>query len=149
MSSQRSCMLLSAGIWPKEMRPDWTLLRSCEFCGYGISQINMYGVRSMTKQPVLSTIRKRRLQCFGHPKRMDNNRIPKRLYQWTPTHGKRRSGRLRSSRTTWKNVIIKRDLKKLGTEWSAEEAESAAQDLSVRKYLYSQAACAELHEADW
>ena len=103
-------------------------------------------VRSLTKQPVLSnTIRKRRLQWFGHLQRMDNNRIPKRLYQWTPTHGKRRPGR---PRTTWKNVI-QRDLRKLGTEWSTEEAEVAAQDRSVWKYLSSQAACAELHEADW
>ena len=82
-------------------------------------------VRSLTKQPVLSnTIRKRRLQWFGHLQRMDSNRIPKRLYQWTPTHGKRRCGR---PRTTWKNVI-QRDLRKLGTEWSTEEAEVAAQD---------------------
>ena len=39
--------------------------------------------------------------------------------------------------------------KKLGTEWSAEEAEVAAQDRSVWKYLSSHAACAELHKADW
>ena len=38
---------------------------------------------------------------------------------------------------------------KLGTEWSVEEAEVAAQDRSVWKYLSNQAACAELHEADW
>ena len=139
---------------------------------------------------------------------MDINRIPKRLYQWTPTHGKRRSGRpsravataashsrvgkirtfpqsfliflyvllfflnlslfsssfwfsgwaarppgkalatLLRPRTTWKNVI-QWDLRRLGTEWSTEEAEVAAQDRSVWRYLSSQAACAELHEADW
>ena len=139
---------------------------------------------------------------------MDINRIPKRLYQWTPTHGKRRSGRpsravataashsrvgktrkfpqsflsflyvllfflnlslfsssfwfsgwaarppgkalatLLRPRTTWKNVI-QWDLRRLGTEWSTEEAEAAVQDRSVWKYLSSQAACAELHEADW
>ena len=64
-------------------------------------------VRFLTKQPVLSnTIRKRRLQWFGHLQHMDNNRIPKRLYQWKPTHGKCRSAR---PRTTWKHVI-QRDL---------------------------------------
>ena len=103
-------------------------------------------MRSLTKQPVLSnTIRKRRLQWFGHLQPMDNNRIPKRLYQWTQTHGKRRSG---CPRTTWKNVI-QNDLRRLSTERSTEEAEAATLDRSVWKYLYSQAACAELHEADW
>ena len=87
-------------------------------------------VHSLTKQPALSNnIRKHRLQWFGHLQRMDNNRIPKRLYQWTPTHGKLRSGR---RRTTWKNVI-QRDLRRLGIEWSTGEAEVAAQDRSVWK----------------
>ena len=48
-------------------------------------------------------------------------------------------------RTTWKNVI-QEDLTKLGTEWSTEEAEVAAQDRSVWKFLSSQAACAEFPE---
>ena len=70
---------------------------------------------SLTKQPVLSnTIRKRRLQWFGNLQRMVNNRIHKKLYQWTPIHGKSRPGR---PRKTWKN-FIKKDLRKLGTEWS-------------------------------
>ena len=60
---------------------------------------------------------------------MDNNRIPERLYQWTPTHGKPRSG----------------CLKQHGTE----ETEVAAQDRSGWKFLSSQAAGAELHKADW
>ena len=133
------------------MRPDWTYLiwdakeRSCKLCGHSISQIYI-DVLSMTKQPVLSnTIRKCRLQWFGHLQCMDNHQIPRRLYQWTPTHGKRRFG---CSRTTWKNVI-QMDLRRLGTEWSTKEVEAAAQDRSVWKYLSSQAACAELHKADW
>ena len=37
----------------------------------------------------------------------------------------------------------------MGTEWLAEEAELAAQEGSVWKYLSSQAACEELNDADW
>ena len=40
-------------------------------------------------------------------------------------------------------------LQKTGyTDWSTEEADTA-QDQSVWKYLSSQAACAEMREADW
>ena len=67
----------------------------------------------------------------------------KRLYQWTPIHGKHRSGRPRTIR---KNVIERNLRKKNKTkqnknknkkqnwvlEWSEEEAEEvAAQDRSV------------------
>ena len=37
----------------------------------------------------------------------------------------------------------------MGTEWATENAEVAAQDRSLWKYLSSQAACAEMHKADW
>ena len=48
-------------------------------------------IRSRTKQPQLtSVIRKRRLKWFGHVQRMDASRIPRRLYSWNPTHGRRR-----------------------------------------------------------
>ena len=103
-------------------------------------------IRSLTKQPQLSkVIRKRRLNRFGHLLRMDNERIPKRLHLWKPTHGRRRRGR---PRTVWTDVIQK-DLLNIGLGWSVEEAEIAAQDRTVWKILTSQAAGAEMHDADW
>ena len=102
-------------------------------------------IRSLTKQPQLSkVIRNRRLKWFGHLLRMDNERIPKRLHLWKPTHGRWRRGR---PRTMWTNVI-QRDLLNLGLRWSVEEAEIAAQDRTVWKILTSQAASADMHDAD-
>ena len=97
-------------------------------------------IRSMTKQPQLTNIlRKRRLKWFGHVLRMDKDRAPKMLYLWKPTHGKRRRGR---PRTTWRDVI-QRDLTLLDTGWSIEEAEVAAQDRTIWKIFTSRAASAD------
>ena len=43
--------------------------------------------------------------------------------------------------------VIQRDLSRLGTGWSVEESEVAAEDRS-RKLLTSQAAGAEMHDAN-
>ena len=48
----------------------------------------------------------------------------------------------------WTNVI-QRDLLNLGLGWSVEEAEIAAQDRTVWKILTSQAAGADMDDADW
>ena len=102
-------------------------------------------IRSRTNQPQLtSVIRKRRLKWFGHVQRMDASRIPRRLYSWNPTHGRRRRGR---PRTAWKDTINK-DINKMDFGWSVEEAEVAAKDRSVWKFLVNQAAGASMHEAD-
>ena len=88
----------------------------------------------MTKQPVLSKPSEnadcsyRSLDIFNS---WTTTVSPRDFTSGHPTHGKHRSG---SDRTIWKNVN-QRDLKKLGTEWSVEEAEVADQD--------------QLHEADW
>ena len=65
-----------------------------------------------------------RLKWFGHVQRMDASRIPRRLYFWNPTHGRRRRGR---PRTAWKDTINK-DINKMDLGWSVEEAEVAAKD---------------------
>ena len=102
-------------------------------------------VRSLTKQPQLTNIiRNRRLKWFGHVLRMDPGRIPRTLYLWKPTHGKRKRGR---PRTMWKDVI-QRDLKTLGFDWSVEEAEVATQDRALWRFLVGQAASAEMHDAN-
>ena len=96
-------------------------------------------IRSRTKQPQLTlVIRKRCLKWFGHVQRMNASRIPRRLYSWNPTHGRRRRGR---PRTAWKDTISK-DINK------EEEGEVAAKDRSVWKFLVHQAAGASMHEAD-
>ena len=85
-----------------------------------------------------------RLKWFGHVQRMDASRIPRRLYSWNPTHGRRRRGR---PRTAWKDTINK-DINKMDLGWSVEEAEVAAKDRSVWKFLVNQAVGASMHEAD-
>ena len=108
--------------------------------------ITNLSIREKTKQPQLTMVlRKRRLQWFGHLLRMDTQRIPRILYLWTPTHGKRRIGR---PRTSWKDVIT-RDLETLDFGWSLEEAEVAAQDRTIWKFLTCQAAGAGMHDAVW
>ena len=103
-------------------------------------------IRSKTKQPQLtSVIRKRRLQWFGHLQRMNQDRIPKRLYLWKPTHGRCKPGR---PKTSWRDVIH-RDISRLDLGWTVKEAEVAALDRRTWKLLLSQAAGAEMHDADW
>ena len=46
-------------------------------------------------------------------------------------------------------LLIIIHVRQRSAEWSAEEAEVAAQDWSIWKYLSIQAVCAELYEADW
>ena len=41
------------------------------------------------------------------------------------------------------------DLLNLGVGWSIQEAEAAAQDRTVWRILTSQAASADMHDADW
>ena len=101
-------------------------------------------IRSRTKQPQLSSvIRKRRLQWFGHLQRMDMNRIPRKLYHWKPTHGKRRAGR---PKTSWTQVIQK-DISILNFGWLLEDAEAVARDRVTWRHLSSQAAGADMHDA--
>ena len=38
-----------------------------------------------------------RLRWFGHVSRMPEERLPRRLLEWTPTHGKRSRGRPKKS----------------------------------------------------
>ena len=45
--------------------------------------------------------------------------------------------------------VIQRDLRNLGFGWTIEEAEVAAQDRTVWRILISQAAPADMHDADW
>ena len=47
------------------------------------------------------------------------------------------------------NYVIHRDLLNLGLRWSVAEVEIAAQDRTVWKILTSQAASADMHDADW
>ena len=97
-------------------------------------------IRLKTCQTQLThLIRKRRLQWFGHVQRMDNTRLPLKLYRWTPTHGKRKPGR---PRTTWKDVI-RRDIDSVFPGWTVEEAEVAARDRRVWAHFLRQAASAE------
>ena len=101
-------------------------------------------IRDRTKQPQLTAIiRKRRPKWFCHLQRMDMNRIPKQLYFWKPTHGRRKPGR---PRTTWRDVI-QRDITRLDSEWTVEDAEGAARDRVLWRLLSSQAAGAGMHDA--
>ena len=99
--------------------------------------ISNSSIRSRTKQPQLTAvIRKRRLQWFGHLQRMDMSRIPKKLYNWKPVHGKRKRGR---PKTSWREVI-QRDINKMDIEWSVEDAEIAARERKIWRYRSGQAA---------
>jgi len=75
---------------------------------------------------------------------MENDRIPKQLYLWKPTHGRRKPGR---PRTSWRDVI-QRDITKLDFGWFIEEAEVAARDRVMWRQICSQAAGAAMHDAD-
>ena len=85
-------------------------------------------VRYLTKQSVLSTPSEsadcRGLDIFNV---WTTTAPPPRLYQWTKTHGKRRSSH---PRTTVEKCHSEGP-QKLGTELSAEEAEVAGRDRSV------------------
>ena len=69
-------------------------------------------------------IRRKRLHWLGHLHRMQQNRIPKQVLQWSP-HGKKKRGRPRKN---WKATVNK-DLEDIGMSW--EEAEDAAIDRTV------------------
>ena len=77
----------------------------------------------------------------GQPNQIQAYRHPYRLYSWNPTHGRRRRGR---PRTAWKDTINK-DINKMDLGWSVEEAEVAAKDRSVWKFLVNQAAGASIN----
>ncbi len=49
------------------------------------------------KQDIMDIIEKKRLQWYGHVKRMPEERIPKLIMEWTPTE-RRKRGR---PRKTW------------------------------------------------
>ena len=103
-------------------------------------------IRQKTRQPQLTKIiRKRRLQWFGHVQRMDNTRLPLRLYRWEPTHGQRKPGR---PRTTWRDVI-RRDIDIILPGWTVEEAEVATRDRKLWTHFLHQAAGADGHDAVW
>ena len=111
-----------------------------------IQHIKNHDIRLKTSQPQLTrTIRKRRLQWFGHVQRMNNTRLPLKLYRWTPLHGQRKQGR---PRTTWKDVI-RRDLDTILPGWTVEEAEVAARDRRSWSNFLRQAASADPHGAVW
>lgn len=79
-------------------------------------------LRMARQKPVSCTIKENRLQWLGKILRMDDNRIPRRIYEWTPS-GTRPRGRPRSRWTD----LVKRDLRECGVQ-SIEEAELEAQD---------------------
>ena len=82
-------------------------------------------VREKTGQDTLeSIIRERRLRWFGHVYRMDSNRLPLQVMDWTPSDLKRRRGR---PRVTWTSTVNK-DLELLDVTW--EEALDLARDCS-------------------
>ena len=51
---------------------------------------------------VATFISRNRLRWFGHVARMPSERLPKKLLQWKPAHGKRCRGRPRKS---WLNCV--------------------------------------------
>jgi len=80
-------------------------------------------IREITQQPYISTfLKKHRLRWYGHMLRMENTRLPNRLYHWDPTAigGKRRPGR---QRQRWQDACS-RDLTSIGL--TIQDAESAA-----------------------
>ena len=101
-------------------------------------------IRSRTGQPqLLMVIRKRRLQWFGHIQRMDSQPIPRRVYFWNPLHGKQRPDR---SKTSWRDTI-QTDILQMNLAWSVEEAEVAAKDRRIWKFISRQAAGAGMPDA--
>ena len=49
------------------------------------------------KQDIVDVIEKKRLQRYGHAKRMPEERIPKSIMEWTPTERRKRG----CPRKTW------------------------------------------------
>ena len=89
-------------------------------------------IRSRTKQAQLTAvIKKRHLQWIGHIQRMSMDRIHKKLYLWKPAHGKRRSGR---PKTSWR-AVIQNGISKMDLGWTEEEADRAARYWIMWKYL--------------
>lgn len=54
-------------------------------------------------EPISAFIGNGRLRWFGHVVRMPEDRVPNRLYNWVPTHGKRSRGR---PRTAWPSCVL-------------------------------------------
>ena len=64
------------------------------------------------------------------------DRIPKKLYLWKPAaHGKRRPSR---PKTSW-GAVIQKDISKMDLGWTVEEAEVAARERIMLRYLSNQA----------
>ena len=80
-------------------------------------------IRARTKQPQLTEIiRTRRLRWFGHLHRLNDTRLPKRIYKWLPQFGRRRRGR---PRTRWKDCVV-RDLELREAPCDIDDAEIVA-----------------------
>ena len=57
--------------------------------------------KMQAEQPILDRIQRKQLKWYGHHLRMEDSRLPKKIYQWTP-HGRRKRGRPQQS---WKNQV--------------------------------------------
>ena len=86
-------------------------------------QVTNDDVHQRSGQRKLSEIvKERRLKMLGHILRMPEERLPKTSLEWTPTGGKRESGR---PVTTWRRTI-QQDLRNMGISW--EESKTIAAD---------------------
>ena len=75
---------------------------------------------------------------------MDSHQhIPRRVYLRNPLHGRRRPGR---PETSWRDTIQK-DIPQIDLVWSVEEAEVAAKDRRIWKFISRQAAGAGMPDA--
>ncbi|XP_045471806.1 uncharacterized protein LOC123678703 [Harmonia axyridis] len=70
-----------------------------------IERIRNEGIREImgVKSNIVNDIRTKQLIWFGHVQRMPDNRIPKKIFKWTP-QGLRRRGRPRKS---WREGVDK------------------------------------------
>ena len=84
------------------------------------------------------------LQWFGHIQWMDMARIPKKLNLWKPAHGKWGSGVLKTS--WW--AVMQKDISKMNLGWTVEEAEVAAREQIMWRYLSNLAVSAVMHDAN-
>ena len=91
-----------------------------------ISNRRLYEMSNQTS--LITILRKKRLNWFGHVVRMNNTRLPNRLMFWSPS-GRRRRGR---RPTTWLDTI-ERDLAQL--DITSDEAATLAKDRNQWNHL--------------
>ncbi len=74
-------------------------------------------------EPILSVIEKSRLQWYGHIRRMAEERVPKKAWEWKPTTGRPR----RRPRKRWMDNI-KTSFEQRGTTTQTIEQEQLFMD---------------------